>query len=144
LWTSDARPGREHDMSAARADPDLLARVTDRVSDGALALGDLGDLGYEGEPETFTIPFKKPKDGQLSIDQQTYNPDAQAETFISLGDLALDYPQPVTRTLCSPKPTPSPVPSAPRCMRQTHWRAWDAAHTEHRISLPPQQRSPKR
>jgi hypothetical protein len=69
-WTSDVRPGREHDMSAARAAPDLLARVTDWVSDGALALA---DLGYEGEPGTFTIPFKKPKDGQLSIDQQTYN-----------------------------------------------------------------------
>jgi hypothetical protein len=27
----------------------------------------------EGEPETFTIPFKKPKDGELSIDQQSCN-----------------------------------------------------------------------
>jgi hypothetical protein len=70
LWTSDVRPGREHDMSAARADPDLLARITDWVSDGALALA---DLGYEGEPETFRIPVKKPKGGQLTIDQQAYN-----------------------------------------------------------------------
>jgi hypothetical protein len=64
------RPGREHDTSTARADPDLLARITDWVSDGAHALA---DLGYEGEPETFTIPFKKPKDGPLTIDQQAYN-----------------------------------------------------------------------
>ncbi len=70
LWTSDVRPGREHDTSAARADPDLLARITDWISDGALALA---DLGYEGEPETFTIPFKKPQDGDLTIDQQAYN-----------------------------------------------------------------------
>lgn len=70
LWTSDVRPGREHDMSAARADPDLLARITDWVSDGALALA---DLGYEGEPGIFTIPVKKPKGGQLTIDQQAYN-----------------------------------------------------------------------
>jgi DDE superfamily endonuclease len=70
LWTSQVRPGREHDTSAARADPDLLARITDWISDGALALA---DLGYEGEPETFTIPFKKPKDGQLTVDQQSYN-----------------------------------------------------------------------
>jgi hypothetical protein len=70
LWTSGVRPGREHDTSAARADPELLARITDWISDGALALA---DLGYEGEPETFTIPFKKPQDGQLSVDQQTYN-----------------------------------------------------------------------
>lgn len=70
LWTSGVRPGREHDTSVARADPDLLARITDWISHGALALA---DLGYEGEPETFTIPFKKPKDGQLTIDQQAYN-----------------------------------------------------------------------
>lgn len=70
LWTSDVRPGREHDTSAARADPGLLARITDWVSDGALALA---DLGYEGEPATFTIPVKKPKDGQLTIDEQSYN-----------------------------------------------------------------------
>lgn len=70
LWTSDVRPGREHDTSAARADPDLLARITDWISDGAPALA---DLGYEGEPETFTIPFKKPHDGDLTIDQQAYN-----------------------------------------------------------------------
>lgn len=49
LWTSDVRPGREHDMSAIRADPDLLARIADWISDGALALA---DLGYEGEPGT--------------------------------------------------------------------------------------------
>lgn len=70
LWTSNVRPGREHDTSAARADPDLLARITDWISDGAHALA---DLGYEGEPDTFSIPFKKPKNGQLTIDQQTYN-----------------------------------------------------------------------
>jgi hypothetical protein len=70
LWTSDVRPGREHDTSAARTDPDLLARITDWISDGARALA---DLGYEGEPETFTIPFKKPKNGELTVDQQAYN-----------------------------------------------------------------------
>lgn len=70
LWTSDVRPGREHDTSAVRADPDLLARITDWINDGALALA---DLGYEGEPETFTIPLKKPKDADLTIDQQSYN-----------------------------------------------------------------------
>jgi len=70
LWTSGVRPGREHDTSAVRADPDLLTRIADWISDGAVALA---DLGYEGEPETFTIPFKKPKDGQLSVDQQAYN-----------------------------------------------------------------------
>ena len=33
----------------------------------------LADLAYEGEPETFKVPFKKPKGGELTIDQQAYN-----------------------------------------------------------------------
>lgn len=33
----------------------------------------LGDLGYEGEADTITIAFKKPKGGELSDTQQTYN-----------------------------------------------------------------------
>ena len=33
----------------------------------------LADLGYEGEPEIFKVPFKKPKGGQLTVDQQAYN-----------------------------------------------------------------------
>jgi hypothetical protein len=70
LWVSDVRPGREHDMTAARADPELLERITDWINEGTRALT---DLGYEGEPDTFTIPFKKPKNGELSIDQQSYN-----------------------------------------------------------------------
>jgi DDE superfamily endonuclease len=61
LWTSGVRPGREHDMRAARVD---------WASDSALALT---DLRYEGEPETFTIPVKKPADGRLDIDEQAYN-----------------------------------------------------------------------
>jgi hypothetical protein len=70
LWTSEVRPGREHDTTAARADPDLLARLADWVSDGQLSLA---DLGYEGEPEIFPIPVKKPTGGELTVDQQTYN-----------------------------------------------------------------------
>jgi hypothetical protein len=70
LWVSDVRPGREHDMTAARADPELLERIGDWISEGSHALA---DLGYEGAPDTFTIPFKKPKDGELTVDQQAYN-----------------------------------------------------------------------
>lgn len=29
LWTSDVRPGREHDTTAARADPELLTQITE-------------------------------------------------------------------------------------------------------------------
>lgn len=70
LWTSDVRPGREHDMTAARADPDLLRLITEWVSDGRLGLA---DLGYEGAPEIFKVPFKKPKGGVLTEDQQAFN-----------------------------------------------------------------------
>ncbi len=70
LWTSGVRPGREHDMSAARADPDLMAGLVDWVGDGALVLA---DLGYEGEPGLFRIPVKKPAGGTSTLDQQAYN-----------------------------------------------------------------------
>lgn len=70
LWTSGVRPGREHDTTAARADPDLLTRIAEWVSDGQLGLA---DLGYEGEPGIFRIPFKKPQGGELTVDQQAYN-----------------------------------------------------------------------
>ena len=70
LWTSDVRPGREHDTTAARADPDLLAQITAWVDDGQLGLA---DLGYEGEADLLRIPIKKPAGGELTVDQQAYN-----------------------------------------------------------------------
>ena len=70
LWTSDVRPGREHDTTAARTDPDLLRLIAAWVGDGQLSLA---DLGYEGEPDIFKVPFKKPKGGTLTVDQQAYN-----------------------------------------------------------------------
>ena len=70
LWTSDVRPGREHDMTAARADPDLLNLIALWVGDGQMSLA---DLGYEGGSETFKVPFKKPKGGALTEDQQAFN-----------------------------------------------------------------------
>jgi hypothetical protein len=70
LWTSDVRPGREHDTTAARADPDLLTQIAAWVDDGQLGLA---DLGYEGEAQTLRIPIKKPADGELTVGQQAYN-----------------------------------------------------------------------
>ena len=70
LWTSDVRPGREHDTTAARADPALLQRISDWVDTGALALA---DLGYEGEADVFRIPVKKTAGTELTVDQQAYN-----------------------------------------------------------------------
>jgi hypothetical protein len=70
LWTSPVRPGREHDTTAARHDPDLLDCLAEWVADGQLGLA---DLGYEGEAALLRIPVKKPTGGQLSPDQQAYN-----------------------------------------------------------------------
>ena len=70
LWTSPVRPGREHDTTAARADPDLLDDIAAWVDDGQLGLA---DLGYEGEADLLRIPIKKPADGELTVDQQAYN-----------------------------------------------------------------------
>ncbi len=70
LWTSGVRPGREHDTTCARADPDLLAVITAWVADGHHGLA---DLGYEGESTLLTIPIKKPQHGDLTVDQQTFN-----------------------------------------------------------------------
>jgi hypothetical protein len=70
LWTSGVRPGREHDTTAARADPDLLTQIAAWVDDGQLGLA---DLGYEGEADLLRIPIKKPAGGELTVDQQAYN-----------------------------------------------------------------------
>ncbi len=70
LWTSDVRPGREHDTTAARADPDLLTQPAAWVDDGKLSQA---DLGYEGEADTLRIPIKKTTGSDLSCDQQAYN-----------------------------------------------------------------------
>lgn len=70
LWTSGVRPGREHDTTAARADPVLLQRIREWVEDGGVALA---DLGYEGEAGLLRIPIKKTKGSELSVDQQSYN-----------------------------------------------------------------------
>ena len=70
LWTSDVRPGREHDTTAARADPELLAQIRAWVDDGHLGLA---DLGYEGEADLLRVPIKKTAGRVLNADQQAYN-----------------------------------------------------------------------
>jgi hypothetical protein len=69
IWTSPVRPGREHDTTAVRAHTEILPALTE-ISDD---LRTLGDLGYEGESETITVAFKKPKHGELTDIQQTFN-----------------------------------------------------------------------
>jgi DDE superfamily endonuclease len=70
IWTSDVRPGREHDTTALREHTDILPAPAQWTAD---QLRVLGDLGYEGERDTVTIAFKKPTDGELSETETMFN-----------------------------------------------------------------------
>jgi hypothetical protein len=70
IWTSDVRPGREHDTAALRNHTEVLPLLTTWTTE---KLRTLGDLGYEGEAATITVAFKKPKDRDLSDEQQMFN-----------------------------------------------------------------------
>lgn len=69
LWTSGVRPGREHDTTAVRTHTEILPTLAAATSD----LRTLGDLGYEGESDTITVAFKKPKNANLTTEQQQFN-----------------------------------------------------------------------
>jgi DDE superfamily endonuclease len=69
IWTSDVRPGREHDTTAARTHTEILPVLNEAGDD----LRTLGDLGYEGESQTITVAFKTPRNGELTDTQQTFN-----------------------------------------------------------------------
>jgi hypothetical protein len=69
IWTSDVRPGREHDTTAVRTHAEVLPILAAIGED----LRTLGDLGYEGESDTITVAFKKPKHGALTGVQQQFN-----------------------------------------------------------------------
>lgn len=69
LWTSDVRPGREHDSTALRASGALSA-LADWTADGG---GILADLGYEGLRDQVTVPHKRAQGGGLTLDQQNHN-----------------------------------------------------------------------
>jgi DDE superfamily endonuclease len=69
IWTSEVRPGREHDTTAVRTHTEILPTLADVADD----LRALGDLGYEGEADTITVAFKKPKHSNLNGVQQQFN-----------------------------------------------------------------------
>jgi DDE superfamily endonuclease len=70
LWTSDVRPGREHDTTALREHLEILPALTTWIAENRPTLG---DLGYEGEADTITIAFKKPTGGELTEEQKSHN-----------------------------------------------------------------------
>jgi hypothetical protein len=60
----------EHDTTALRTHPELLPALALWTGQGLLVLG---DLGHEGEADTITVAFKKPKDNELTDQQKTHN-----------------------------------------------------------------------
>lgn len=70
IWTSPVRPGREHDFSCARTHG-LLDTLDEAAADsGPLTIT---DTGYEGAPEGFRMPHKKPQGNELTVDQKQFN-----------------------------------------------------------------------
>jgi DDE superfamily endonuclease len=70
IWTSGVRPGREHDTTALRAQPEALP-LLGAWTDEAHAV--LADLGYEGERVALTTPIKHGTGRRLTADERTVN-----------------------------------------------------------------------
>ncbi|WP_226360854.1 transposase family protein [Pseudonocardia sp. ICBG1142] len=70
LWSSPVRPGREHDLTCARAHPGLLDGLAEFIDDDHAVLA---DLGYEGESDRLTVPIKTRSGAGLCPDQRTVN-----------------------------------------------------------------------
>jgi hypothetical protein len=70
IWTSDVRPGREHDTTALRAHTQALPLLAE-WTDAAHAV--LADLGYEGERAALTTPIKHTAGRRLTAEQRTVN-----------------------------------------------------------------------
>jgi hypothetical protein len=69
LWVSPVLPGRTYDITAARTHPGLLDTLRDADTD----LRCLGDMGYDGEPQVITTPYRKPKHQDLTTEQAQFN-----------------------------------------------------------------------
>jgi len=100
-WVSDVRPGREHDTTCAKAAPGLLPAL--EVLESEHQIPTLTDLGYQNLSPAIRHPHKKPRGGQLTEAQTTYNkairgvhgPAERAnallkETFAALQKVSLD------------------------------------------------------
>jgi hypothetical protein len=70
IWTSDVRPGREHDTTALRAHPEALPALAE-WTDAEHAV--LADLGYVGERAALTTPIKTPAGRRLTGDERCVN-----------------------------------------------------------------------
>lgn len=76
LWISEARPGREHDTTAARltdVEAEIaLLNIGVPESEHLLVFADLGYEKFRDFPAV-RLPHKKPKLGELTVRQRQYN-----------------------------------------------------------------------
>ncbi len=70
IWTSEVRPGREHDTTALRAHAEALPLLTEWTDAEHAALA---DLGYEGERHALSIPIKHSAERPLTADERCVN-----------------------------------------------------------------------
>jgi hypothetical protein len=68
---SDVRPGREHDTTCAKKAVHLLPAL--KLYEAEYQMPMLADLGYVSCSPAIRHPFKKPKGGELTQAQTTYN-----------------------------------------------------------------------
>lgn len=71
LWTSDVRPGREHDTTCARAAEDLLPALEKLAGEHSTLT--LADLGYLNLSPAMRTPVKKVPGRTLTGAQKAYN-----------------------------------------------------------------------
>lgn len=71
IWVSEVRPGREHDTTCAKAAGELLPALEALESEERKPT--LTDLGYVNLSPAIRHPHKKPKGGELTDAQTTYN-----------------------------------------------------------------------
>jgi DDE superfamily endonuclease len=70
-WASDVRPGREHDTTCAKKARDLVPAL--EFYEAEYQMPTLTDLGYVSLSSAIRHPHKKPKGGELTEEQTTYN-----------------------------------------------------------------------
>lgn len=100
-WVSDVRPGREHDSTCAKAATELLPAL--EAVEGEHRMPTLTDLGYLNLSPAIRHPHKKPKNGELTEEQDAYNKVIRGvratgeranallkETFAALQKISLD------------------------------------------------------
>lgn len=93
IWTSDLRPGHEHDTTAARAH----TRSCPALSHAAANLRTLGDLGYEGLSDTVTVTYKATENADLTPAKQQFN--KEHNSLRAIGERANSLLEMTFRTL---------------------------------------------